>query len=279
MDLVTKPLVSIVTAFYNEERYLDELLSSILNQTYSNIELICVDDGSDDKSAQIVNMYRDAFEEKHMSIKYVFQKNAGQAAATNRALKMISGKYLCWIDGDDFLFEDAIERRVRFLEAHPDYGMVTSDFYMLYENSGLKVRKNDLYGYLSYQTNQFELTIAGESIIENLAHMINVELYRKINPQLEIDECKQGQNYQIILPILYNYKRGYIDIPSGCYRIHEDSHCHRTRNYDEQLKRLDELLVLFEKILLEMGVADTEYYIKNSTIYMERGRLIDCAGN
>ena len=79
-----KPLVSIITVFYNEEKYLGELLSSILNQTYDNIELICVDDGSNDGSHQIIEDYKKLFEEKHITLKYVYQENAGQAAATNR---------------------------------------------------------------------------------------------------------------------------------------------------------------------------------------------------
>lgn len=276
-----KPLVSIITVFYNEEKYLGELLFSILNQTYENIELICVDDGSDDGSHQVIEDYKKLFEDKHISLKYVYQENAGQAAATDRALKMISGKYFCWIDGDDFLYEDAIEQRVNYLEEHPNYGMVTSDFYLWYEKSGRKERKNNLYGNLSYQTNQFELTMAGEAIIENLAHMVNVELYRKINPKMEINQCNEGQNYQIILPILYHYKRGFINKPHGCYRIHEDSHCHRKRSFEETIERYDKLIDMVTDTLLTTGVPPkyTELLVKGSTFYSEKGRFLDNAGN
>lgn len=281
MDIGIKPLVSIITVFYNEEKYLGELLSSILKQTYDNIELICIDDGSDDGSARIIEGYKSAFEDKHIILKYVYQENGGQASATNRALKLISGKYLCWIDGDDFLYENAIEQRVDYLEKHPDYGMVTSDFYLWYEKSGQKERKNDLYGNLSYQTNQFELTMAGEAIIENLAHMVNVELYKKINPELEINQCKEGQNYQIILPILYHYKRGFINEPQGCYRIHDDSHCHRKRSFEEMIERYDRLIDMVTNTLLSAGVSEkyTEQLIKCSTFFSEKGRFLDNARN
>lgn len=276
-----KPLVSIITVFYNEEKYLGELLSSILNQTYDNIELICVDDGSNDGSSQIIEDYKRMFADKHFTLKYVYQENAGQAAATNKALKMITGQYLCWIDGDDFLFEDAIAQRVNYLKKHPDYGMVTSDFYLWHEKSGQKERKNNLYGNLSYQTNQFELTMAGEAIIENLAHMVNVELYRKINPELEINQCREGQNYQIILPILYHYKRGFINEPHGCYRIHEDSHCHRKRSFEETIVRYDGLIDMVTNTLLTTGVPRkyTEQLVKGSTFYSEKGRFLDNARN
>lgn len=277
MDIKDKPLVSIITACYNESEYIEELLNSICNQTYKNIEMIIIDDGSTDNTKTIIRNYENSFSSNGMSLSYIYQNNAGQAAATNRALKLMSGKYLCWIDGDDFLYPTAIEKKVTFLESHSDYGMVTSDFYLYYQVDKRLERKGSIYKNLNWQTNQFALTLAGESIIENLAHMINIELYRKINPQMDILEIREGQNYQIILPVLYFYKRGYIDEPLGCYRIHNDSHCHQKRSYYDQIARFDNLINMLDDSLKRIGLTEVErlHLIKGSTFYLEKGRYID----
>lgn len=280
-DNVKEPLVSIITACYNEELYIGELLGSVLNQTYSNIEMICVDDGSTDNTQRIIMSYINKFENKKYKLKYIYQDNAGQAAATNKGLKYINGKYLCWIDGDDYITESSIEKRVRYLEQHKDIGIVVSDFYLSYHNQNKIVAKSTMYGQLNYQSYQFYLALIGESIIENLAQMIRVEDFKKINPRMEIFDCREGQNYQILLPMLYHYKRGYIDEKLGYYRIHDDSDCHRKRTYIEQVKRFDSLIEMERNILSELGISDSlvESYIKESTFYIEKRRYLEYAGN
>lgn len=277
MDIGKKPLVSVVIAFFNEEKYIEECLLSLLNQTYSNLEVIAVDDGSKDTSAKIVKSYVEAFEKRNMKLIYVFQENQGQASATNKALKFVKGKYLCWIDGDDFLYERAIEKRVLFLEDNPTFGMVTGDIHVLDEESGCKELRGKLYGNLNYQTNQFELMLSGESLMENLAHMINLELFRKINPKMEIVESRQGQNYQILLPTLFYFKRGFINEPLGVYRIHSDSHYHRERSFEERLERLNQLIEMLKEILVSLNIREEEieHLVRKSTFFMERGRLLD----
>lgn len=272
-------MVSILSACYNEGEYLSKLLDSVLNQTFKNIEMIFVDDGSTDDTAEIINHYMKLFDAKGMRLKYYFQENAGQAAATNRALKEIGGNYFCWIDGDDYLYPESIEKKVVFLENHLDYGMVTSDFDIQYLSDGRMEKKSKLYGTLNWQTDQFYLTVVGESIIENLAHMIRTEAYRCINPEMTIVNTREGQNYQIILPILYSFKRGYIDEPLACYRIHDDSHSRRRRTYEEQINRYDALIDMLHKTLKQMGIPkkNRDYMVRESTFCVEKERFMDYA--
>ena len=280
MVMKKNALVSIISACYNEGEYLRKLLDSILNQTYKNIEMIFVDDGSTDDTAEIINQYMDLFDLKGMKLKYFFQENTGQAAATNRALKEVKGDYFCWIDGDDYLYPEAVEKKVDYLEKNLDCGMVTSDFYIYYLAEGRVERKGKLYGTLNWQSNQFFLTVTGESIIENLAHMIRTESYRKANPAMNIVDTREGQNYQIIIPVLYLYKRGYIDEPLACYRIHADSHSRRYRTYEEQISRYDSLIDMLRKTLEQLGIPEKsiDYIIRESTFCIEKERYIDYAG-
>lgn len=271
-------LVSIICASYNEEAYLEELLKSIIKQTYKNIEMIFVDDGSTDNTKIIIDKYQSLFEFAGKKLIYIYQENQGQAAATNKALKYIKGDYLSWIDGDDYLFDNAVEKKVDFLEKHKEYSIVASDFFLLYadENNIVK-RKGEIYGELNYQSNQFYLALFGESIIENLAQMIRVKDFKKINNAMEISKCAEGQNFQMLLPMLYYFKRGYIDEPLGCYRIHSDSHCHKIRSYKNQIERYDALMLMLKEVLetLNFSEKEIEKLIKNSTFNLEKGNYID----
>lgn len=97
--------VSVIIPVYNTESYLKKCLDSIITQTYANLEIICVDDGSTDHSLDILRLY----EKKDSRIKVFTQKNQGVSAARNRALDAATGKYISFVDSDDFLQWNAYE--------------------------------------------------------------------------------------------------------------------------------------------------------------------------
>ena len=99
------PKVSVIVPVYNVENYLDECLSSIVNQTLKDIEIICINDGSTDGSLEILNEYA----EKDDRISVITQENQGHAVATNRGISMASGKYLYLMDSDDIVELNALE--------------------------------------------------------------------------------------------------------------------------------------------------------------------------
>lgn len=100
-----EPLVSIVIAVYNGEKYLDECIRSIARQTYRNIEVILIDDGSSDGSGKIC----DAWTKKDERVAVIHQDNHGVSAARNIGIKKAKGKYLCLIDQDDFIDKDYVK--------------------------------------------------------------------------------------------------------------------------------------------------------------------------
>ena len=100
-----EPLVSIVIPIYNVENFVAETLESVLAQTYKNIEVICVDDGSMDNSLSIANFYS----KRDERIKVFSQENAGVSAARNYGIKQAKGKYICFLDSDDFMHPQYVE--------------------------------------------------------------------------------------------------------------------------------------------------------------------------
>lgn len=91
-------LFSVIVPVYNVEKYIDECIQSIINQTYQEFELILIDDGSTDKSLQICMKYA----EKDKRVKVFHQENSGPSVARNKGIKNAKGQYLIFVDGDDF---------------------------------------------------------------------------------------------------------------------------------------------------------------------------------
>jgi glycosyltransferase involved in cell wall biosynthesis len=98
--------VSIIIPVYNVELYLEECLDSVVNQTFTDMEIILVDDGSADRSPEIIR----SFAEKDKRIKVITQKNSGVSAARNTGLRAASGDYILFIDSDDTILPDSVER-------------------------------------------------------------------------------------------------------------------------------------------------------------------------
>lgn len=96
------PLISVIVPVYNVEKYLDRCLNSLLNQTYKNIEIILIDDGSTDNSSSICDRYAN----KYSNIVVIHKKNEGQSSARNIGLQNINGEYIGFVDSDDWIAND-----------------------------------------------------------------------------------------------------------------------------------------------------------------------------
>ena len=101
-----QPLITVIVPVYNVEKYLRRCLDSIIGQTYQNLEILCIDDGSIDNSGVICEQYaaRDA------RIKVIHQENQGLSTARNRGLDAAEGEYIAFVDSDDYILEDMFER-------------------------------------------------------------------------------------------------------------------------------------------------------------------------
>lgn len=99
-------VISVVVPVYNVERYLDQCIQSIVNQSYTNLEIILVDDGSTDSCPQMC----DAWAEKDARIRVIHKKNAGLGMARNTGIEHAAGKYICFFDSDDFVDVHILEK-------------------------------------------------------------------------------------------------------------------------------------------------------------------------
>ena len=250
-------LVSIITPCYNGEKYVSRFLDSILNQTYKNIELIFVNDGSTDKTEEIVLEYLPAFRQEGMKLIYKRQANAGQAAALNKGLKWFSGEFLTWPDSDDYLDPLSIEKRVDFLEYNPDYGLVRSnayyvDFYTLKNVRKLAVLPR------RYESRLFEGLIKGIQYWVNGCYLVRTTAFLDVNPERSIEYSFVGQNVQMLLPVSYKYRCGYIDECLFYYVNTPGSHSRVKRTYRQAYERCDEFYRLLRSVCNGITMSETD---------------------
>jgi glycosyltransferase involved in cell wall biosynthesis len=113
------PLVSVVIPSYNCAKYVGEAIESVFNQTYSNYEIIVIDDGSTDNTREVLEKYHDR-------VHYVYQKNQGVSVARNHGIELAQGEFVAFLDADDYFFPDKLEAQMAIFEAKPHAGIVHS---------------------------------------------------------------------------------------------------------------------------------------------------------
>lgn len=128
-----EPLISIIIPIYNVEKYLPKCLESIINQTYTNLEIICVNDGSIDSTANILSQYQS----KDDRFIIINQENSGASESRNKALDYVTGDYIMFIDGDDWIDENTCEIALSKALSN-NYDMVIWNYIREFENNSLQ---------------------------------------------------------------------------------------------------------------------------------------------
>jgi glycosyltransferase involved in cell wall biosynthesis len=129
-SLVDRPLVSIVTPVYNGERYLEETIESIIDQTYDNIEYLVIDGGSQDGTLEIIKSYEDKI------AYWVSEPDRGMYDGINKGFKIATGDIFSWLNADDKYYRSAVEVVVRVFNRHPEIEWVTG-IPTIYDKDGL----------------------------------------------------------------------------------------------------------------------------------------------
>ena len=123
-DTTSKPLVSVITIFLNEEKFLAEAIESVLGQSYTNWELLLVDDGSTDRSSAIARSYAGKYPLKVRYLEHDNHSNLGMSASRNLGLRHARGEFVGFLDADDVWLSHKLERQVQLMLSHPAAAMV-----------------------------------------------------------------------------------------------------------------------------------------------------------
>ena len=219
-----KKLVSILTPCYNAAEYIDRFIHCLVNQTYRPIEWVIIDDGSTDNLREIIKANEQKIQKSGIEIRYFYQENRGIGAATNSGLKKVTGQFIMWPDPDDILYETCVEKCVQFLEENKkcDYVLANSEI----------VDESDLNTVISISNynpkNNFHDILYLKNVF-NIGYMVKKEILDKAIPDLNIYESRHGQNIQLLLPISYIAKCGYLEEVLCCRVKRVNSH---SRSFD-----------------------------------------------
>ncbi len=125
---MNQPLISIITPSFNQAKYLEQTIQSVISQDYSSMEYLIIDGGSTDGSKEIIEKYSDRISW------WVSEKDNGQADAVNKGLKQAKGKYIGWLNSDDLYIPGAIHQAVELLEMNPETVFVFGNVKSIDEN-------------------------------------------------------------------------------------------------------------------------------------------------
>lgn len=242
-----QPLVSVLMPVYNGRDYLRPAIDCILAQSYSNLELIIVNDGSKDDTQDIIDSYTDS---RIVAIK---QENQGVARSLNNGLKIAKGKYVRRHDGDDTSTPDAIEKQVKFLEKHPEFVMVCSQTAFMTSNGKIamdfRLPKNAYFEgkplkelmLEDFKPDRAAPAVHGTACFR-LKEVMDIGCYR---PQFIVSE-----DNDLWMRLLEKHKIGIMNDCTYFIRIHGKS---ATNVHSNKIQHFRDLLQLYSKDRLTTG--------------------------
>lgn len=254
--------VSVIIPIYNMERYLKECLDSVLAQTLKEIEIICIDDGSTDYSHEILLAYR----ERYANIFLVRQENQGAGPAKNRGMACAKGKYICFMDPDDYYAQDqALELLYKNAEEN-GVSVCGGDFITFYENGNTKRPKrwfsdNQIVSFKDYGNYDYftSYIIRRSFIMDN--HILFPAYRRYEDPPFLLQVMAYAESFYAVNEPVYAYRVGHkeehftletiLDILNGiydCFKIAEQNNL--VKVYEEHLKykMIDYLEIIYPYI-------------------------------
>lgn len=202
-------LVSVVIPAFNAEQHIKECIDSVLNQTYKNLEIIIIDDGSTDNTIDVITAYKDE------KIKLFKQKNSGSAVARNYAIKQASGIWIAFIDSDDIWLPEKLQKQ---LENCSDHVWSHTDMFFYGDIYPEHTKTSDL-------TPKHSGLILKSLLIENSIGTSSVVINRKIFDELGgfNTDYRALQDWDFWLRVAEKYQVCYLDEPMVYYRVHSSS--------------------------------------------------------
>lgn len=235
-------LVSVLIPAYNHEQYVQDTIRSIIAQTYKNIELLIVDDGSSDLTWEKINELKNECEARFVRVIFQRQENQGTCVTLNRLLEQTKGKYVFLIASDDIELPNGIQTLYGFLASNPDYSCALGDAYII--DSYSNICKVDEYQEMANDISkmQFDTLMESSKFFRKDIHfnedcfityanlivskfipngfLVKKIIFDKIGMYTQRAPL---EDYWLFLQLSKYNKIKYIDIPLQCYRRHSSN--------------------------------------------------------
>jgi len=266
--IINIPNLSVIMPCYNHSRFLCESIEGVLGQTYDNLELIIVDDFSDDNSVEIIEKYKNI----DSRIKFIYHSsNMGVSKSRNDAISLSTGKYIAFCDADDIWERNKIEVQLEALEQQADYDVVYCDSIIITEDSiPTGDRFSDIHNNRKPNGNIFN-----ELCLNNFINTPTV-IFRRIcinNCMYFNEEYKYLEDWIYWLELASEFKFRYIDEPLVRYRVHN-----RSTNMDGhgyKMHRIKAYKYIAAKYPNLMGNVLSKIYYNIGVNYIDLGEIDD----
>lgn len=221
---MNQPLVSILMPCYNVEKYVEESLNSILNQTYRNMEIVVINDCSTDSTGEIL----ERMAQQDSRIRLISnEENLKLIKTLNKGIKLCKGDYIARMDADDISLPARIEKEVRFLESHKDHDIVSTQFYAFRsENPGKRDRH-----YSPLHDNELRAYLLFKSGICHPAVMIRKRVFTELGLSFG-EEYLHVEDYALWSEAIYKTKIANLSEALLLYRVHK----HQVSSLHEDLQ-------------------------------------------
>ncbi|MBE9571084.1 MAG: glycosyltransferase, partial [Proteobacteria bacterium] len=208
--LNTSEKVSVIIPTYNRADFLPHCLESVLNQTYPNLEIIVVNDGSTDNTDDVVKPYL-------QHILYIKKENGGKASAVNFALQKVTGKYVWIFDDDDIALPRKLEMDVRRFQKNPDVGVMHSRGY-IFDNSTGKIFS--VYMGKALEPAETILRLLEDTYILNASMVVKKACYDRVGFYRE--DLIRSEDYEMWFRLARHFKMTHLDCGTVLIRIHSE---------------------------------------------------------
>ena len=236
-----QPKVSIIMPVLNGQRYIVEALESILAQTYKNYELVAVDDGSTDRTREILFQFQD-----RMEIRYVRHEVCkGISVSVNDGIRNATGEYITFLDHDDVWFPRFLETQAAHLDAHPLVGMIHCDFQTIDPQGKIIEESVALCRNRKRPSGEVFRQLFMDSFIAATSAMIRKECFDRLGG---FDESLYWGDYHMWLRIARHYRIDYVPEVLSKYRQHPNQ---STRTLDVEQPDQDSVAMIAIKKFLE----------------------------
>lgn len=210
--------VSIITPVYNGARYIRDTISSVLAQTFTDYEMIIIDDGSTDHTAEMV---RECVKQAPDKIRYLHQTNGGPANARNHGIRESKGEYIAFLDADDLWLPDRLKKSVALLDDHPEIGLTHARSIRIDKDGNRLASPPRHAGKLS--GNIFTDLLLRKAHISCLTVTLRKKCLDLTGAFDESPQCVAVEDRDLWLRIAKKFKVRFIDEELGYYRVLEAS--------------------------------------------------------
>ena len=209
------PLISVTIPAYNAQEFIERTIVSAISQTYKNIEVIVLDDGSVDNTGDIVR----GLQKKDNRIQYYYQKNQGLAYSRNRLFGLSQGEYIAFLDHDDEWLSEKLELQLELFQSRPDIALVFADMLSIYEDK----TKDNFHHFFYRQPCRgrifYEFLIEGNFIPLSSVIVKSAILKEYLPFRLGL---KIAEEWELFLRMSREHNFDYLDKPLGLYHIHSN---------------------------------------------------------